>query len=86
MTTKATEALYEDYEETLNEVHRVADKVTDVVAGEEIPIIIAALAMAAIDVIHQMEGDDSERIKYMTLAFTAAWNDYHGHPPTDELH
>ena len=85
MTTKATEALYEDYEETLDEVHRIADKLTDLIAGEEIPIIIAALATVAIDVVHQMEGNDAERIKYMALAFSAAWNDYHA-PSSDELH
>jgi NifB/MoaA-like Fe-S oxidoreductase len=85
MTTKGIEAQYEEYEEILDEVHRIAKKIKTVIDDEEIHLIIAALATTAIDVVHQMSGNDEDRIRYMTMAFTAAWSDYHS-PSTDELH
>jgi hypothetical protein len=85
MTTKGIEAQYDAYEEILDEVHRIADKLKSAIDDEELPLIIAALATTAIDAVHQMSGDDSDRIKYLTLAFTAAWSDYHN-PPSTELH
>lgn len=86
MTTKGIEAQYEEHERILSEVYRISEKIISAIDDEDIPLIIAALATVSIDVVHQMEGDDKDRIKYMTLAFAAAWNDYHNHPPTDELH
>lgn len=89
MTTRGIEDQYKAYDEAVDEMNRLTGKLLDAIDGEEIPTIIAALCMAAVDVIHQDEDiPEEQRLNLLVTAIVASWKDYHNSlpPPTEELH
>lgn len=86
MTTKGIENQYEAYDDVLNDISRVCEKLANAINNEDIHIAIAAMCTIIIDSTHQLDMPEEDRATLIRTAMAAAWKDFHSTPPIEEQH
>lgn len=88
MTIRAIEDQYAVHDETIAEVNDLLNRILDLANDKDISVVLAALCLAAVDVVHQEDVEEDARFNLVMSSVIAAWTDYHANhpPPKSEQH